>query len=187
MNGCFADLSNVNSVALKTNQWNPLFTYITTFQNKTYGVGLRYDRIDSYVLLFNKMLASKYDLGNFYDFVDKNQWTFNMFMQKSLQFKIDAPKINVCEGLYPQDILNMVYADYTSSFEFSQQQHKWFFDTTEPNLLNTLYYFCRNYIRSGLYNTKYDSSDFQSDGSFKACAADSDYSKNLFINGKSLF
>lgn len=184
--GDCADLLGVKSVNVNGNPWNKAYILLTSYKNKDYGIGLRYDNISHRIMLFNKKMASKYNLGDFYGMAAKGQWTDDIFLQVSQQFKKvnnDKSVFN-CVGLHPQEILDLVYTNWTSPFGITNT--KYIFNGLDSSVLNILGY-AQNFVKSGLYDTNFTKTDFSSDGKFSACWSDVSYAINRFNTSKALF
>lgn len=180
-----ADLMEVKSVDVKANRWNPLETLVSSYKSQVFGVAVRYDWSEQDILFFNKRLAQKYNLGNFYDMVNKGQWTDNIFLQVSQRFKKVAPSnIFACEAMYPTHLLNLVYTNWSSPFGITE--NKYIFNGTDSSVLDILSYL-QTYIKSGLFDTYYNKSDLKTDGTFQCDISDYSHASTAFQNGNSLF
>jgi ABC-type glycerol-3-phosphate transport system substrate-binding protein len=70
-------------INLSKNPWRPQSGF-GKLMGHQYGVNIKTNNSGELlrgVLLFNKDLAKKYDLGDFYDLVKKDQWTFEKFSE----------------------------------------------------------------------------------------------------------
>lgn len=184
--GLGADLTKVNSIAVKTNQWNPVLTLLSSYKGKVTGVGVRYDRTEEELLFFNKALVSKYNLGDLYDIANKGKWTSDTFLQVSEQYKKVAGNNGYAlETLFPHVILNLVCTNWTSAFGITE--NKYIFNGTDSTVLNMLS-FCQTYVGKGLFDTHYSKGDMQGDGSFSdETGTDYQYAITKFCGGQSLF
>lgn len=184
--GDLQDLQTVASVDYKGNQWNPVYSLCTSFKNKVYGVGLRYDHVEHNVLIFNRDLAQKYNLGDLYGFASSGKWTDDLFMQVSQRFqKLNTDKtIYTCQGLFPEEILNLVYTNWTSPFGITSS--KYIFNGQDQTVLDILS-FAQDYTKQGMYDKTIAKGDWQTDGTFKDSSADAGYSIASFQKGKTLF
>lgn len=184
--GNCADLLTVKSVNVKGNQWNPTYILLNSYKNKDYGIGLRYDNIGEEIIYFNKQFDTKYNLGDFYNMVNKGQWTDDVFLQICQRFKKlnNDKSIYACQGLFPNNILNLVYSNWTSPFGITQK--KYIFNGSDNSVLNILN-FDQGFVKGGLYDTYCDKSDFQANGIFKNCMNDAVNAMTNFNAGKTLF
>lgn len=186
-NGNLQDLLTVKSVNAYKSQWNPVYTLCSSFKGGDYGVGLRYDHVEHNIMLFNTDLVKKYNLGDLYSFANSGKWTDDLFLQVSAAFKKvnQDKKIYTCEGLYPQEILALVYTNWTSPFGVTSS--KYIFNGQDSSVLDILS-FLQNYAKQGLYNTATPSADWQKDGSYKwVPGSDAASSMTDFQAGKTLF
>lgn len=180
-----ADLAHVSTVGVKTNQWSPATTLITSYKSKVLGVSLRYDWSEQNFLFFNKKLEQKYNLGDFYSMVDKGQWTDDLFLQVCEQYKKVGPKgTYAIEALYPTFFTMLVYSNWSSPFGITNT--KYIFNGTDDSVLNILNY-TRQLVSEKLYDPYYTKSDMQKDGTFICSASDWTRSEAQFAAGKSLF
>lgn len=184
--GDLTDLRSVNTVGVKTNQWNPVQTLVASYKGGVYGVGVRYDTVEHDIILYNKALAQKYNLGDFYTMVSKGQWTDDMFLQVCERFKKENnnSSISACQGLYLQELLGLVYTNWSSPFGITQS--KYIFNGTDSSVLDVLNY-CQSFVKAGLYNTKCTASDFKSNGTYEQTNEDAALSQTNFDSGKTLF
>lgn len=185
--GDFQDLLSVKSVNAFKSQWNPVYTLCSSFKGADYGVGLRYDHVEHNIMLFNTDLVKKYNLGDLYGYANSGKWTDDLFLQVSQAFKKEnADKtIYTCDGLYPQEILALVYTNWTSPFGVTSSRY--IFNGQDSTVLDILT-FLQNYVKQGLYNSSTPKNDWQRDGTYKWVAGgDAASSQASFKTGKTLF
>lgn len=185
LNGNGIDLRIVKSVGVETKPWNKALTLVSSYKRGVYGVGVRYDRLEQDILFFNKVLAGKYNLGDFYDMVNQGQWTDDRYLQVCQRFKkLSGGNTTVANAMYPQYFLNLVYTNWTSPFGITNK--KYIFNGTDSTVLDILN-FCQTCVKQGLFDTFVTHSDWKSDGTFAACDADYTHNLGIFNQGKELF
>lgn len=180
-----ADLRGVKSVGITSNQWNPVQTLVTSYKSKVYGVGVRYDWLEQDILFFDQTLASKYNLGNFYNMVNGGQWSDDRFLQVCQAFKkASGGQYVTCATMYPSHFYDQIYTNWTSPFAITSQ--KYIFNGTDNSVLNVLN-FLQKFVADGLYDKAYIKADMKSDGTFKDDINDYLRTSKDFKAGKSLF
>lgn len=185
--GDLADLRSVKSVNFDKYPWNPVQSLISSYKDKVYGVALRYDLIERNVVFYNKVLAQKYNLGDFYDMVKKGQWTDDRFLQIAQAYKKRGDASTwACDSFYPDEILDLVYSNWSSPFGITNK--KYIFNGDDSSVLNILS-FCQDFVKQGLFNPHMDTAaEKAADGSaYQKNIGDSMYSIGQFNAGKCLF
>ena len=175
--GILADLRTVNSVNLAGQDWNPAFILSATYKNGIYGVGVDQNRILRETIYFNKTIAAKYNLGNFYEMVKKKQWTFDKFLSISQDvYNKSDKKIYALNAYHQADFGNFAYANNTSPVVI--KSGKVVFNDQDSKLLDSLN-FVQNYTKLGLIDLNFFKQNIYHSGSWPQTVA--------FANGKSLF
>lgn len=175
--GIFANLRTVSSVNLAGYDWNPAFNLVTTYKNGVYGVNLDYSRISRACLMYDKVIAAKYNLGNLYTLVKNKQWTFDEFQKLSQQVYAKSNKqISGMVSFNQYWAANLVYANNGSPTKLVGG--KVLFNGTDNNVLTALN-FLQNYSKLGLINQKIFAEDDNDQNAWSATSA--------FSAGKSLF
>lgn len=186
--GLAADLRDVSTVGVETNPWNPAFTLLSSYKSKVLGVGVRYDRLEQNILFFNKALASKYELGDFYEMVRTGKWTTENFINICQTFyEKSGGSMYAVEAMYPQAYLTLMYSNWTSPLVISSQNgvSKYAFNGTDSKVLDVMAT-CQNAVKKGLFNPQYEKSSL-SNGMYNQSYSDYQRALNQFINGNSLF
>ena len=176
--GSVADLSRVQSVGLTTNEWNPAITAMTTYKGKVFGLGVNQNRLMYDVVFFNKTMAQKYNLGNFYDLVRNNEWTHEKFLDLNEQVsKASNRKVFGTVGCYTCSLKDLIYSNKTLPI-LNKDGVVTFNGTSNDNLkmLNYIQEFPKN---GYYYNTAMNMYDHVAD----TVTA----SESAFEQGKSLF
>ncbi|MBQ5841131.1 MAG: extracellular solute-binding protein [Clostridia bacterium] len=162
----FRDLRTVRNVNLAQNEWNQGTFLNTTFSGRIYGLSA--GTMSAQVLFFNKTMAKKYNLGNLYDIVLKNQWTFDKFVSMCQEVYNKSNKtIYGCGLYYPSDLQDFVYANGTAPIVMSKGSA--IFNGNDSKVLTAL----SLAQKTGVFNPKQDFKD--SNG------------RAEFINGNVLF
>ena len=186
--GLAADLRKVSTVGVESNPWNPAFTLLSSYKSKVLGVGVRYDRFELNILFFNKNLASKYQLGDFYEMVRTGKWTTENFISICEKFREKSGgNMYAVESMYPQTYLTLMYTNWTSPLAIANQNGKnsYIFNGTDSKILDVMS-ICQDAVKKGLFNPQYEPSTV-SNGIYKQAYSDYKRASNAFINGKSLF
>lgn len=173
-----ADLSRVESVGLTTNEWNPAMTAMTTYKGKVYGLGVNQNRLMYDVIFFNKTMAEKYNLGDFYQMVRDGEWTHDKFLELNEKVnKASNRKVFGTVGCYTCSLKDLIYSNQTLPI-VSQDGRVMFTGTGNDNLkmLNFIQEFAKN---GYYYNTAMNMYDHRAD----TVTA----SESAFEQGKSLF
>jgi hypothetical protein len=152
-NGEFAELSTVNSIGLKTNEWNKAITLGGTYKNGVYGVGLKQESIGRNCIFFNKMLASKYNLGDFYAMVNNKEWTTEKFLEISKSvYNQSGKKVYGTVSVFQPYMLGFVYMNNSTPIVLKNGIPA--FNGLDDSLLNMMNY-AADYSNQGLYDKKH--------------------------------
>ncbi len=144
-----ANLAAVESVGLKTNDWNPAITAMTTYKGKVYGVGVNQNRLMYDVVFFNKTLAQRYNLGDLYEVVRKGEWTHDKFLAVNEQVKkASNSKIIPTVGCYTCSLKDLIYSNKT--MPIIVKDGKTVFNGQSNDVLNMLN-FIQQFPKSGYY------------------------------------
>lgn len=107
-NGYFQDLRKVKSVNLAKNGWNEASLTGTSYKNGIYGVCVNQLMINRACIYFNKAIAAKYNLGDFYSMVYNYSWNLTNF-EKLCQAAVDRSQGTVAG-------VNAIFDDFLSYF-----------------------------------------------------------------------
>ena len=185
--GYGADLRNVKTIGFNNNDWNAVFTLSSSYKMKVMGVGVRYDWIEQNIMFFNKSLANKYNLGNFYDMVNSGKWTVNNFISICETYKNRSGSKNYAvESMFPQTFLITAYANWTSPLAISAKTSSYIFNGTSSQVLDALTT-VQNAVKKGLFNPNYTKTAIDSNGLYKQVYKDYETARDNFVNGKALF
>lgn len=175
--GTFMDLRTLSSVNLAKNQWNKAFTLGATYKGGIYGVGIDQDMINRPCIYFNKKIAAKYNLGDFYQMVIKRQWTLDNFTK-------------ICQQVYQKSNhtvngLNSIFNSYVESFIHSNgtsplviKNNKVVFNCDDSKFMYSLNWLA-DFSKQGLYDLKTSFSSGSNGDASKAMVG--------FAQGKQLF
>lgn len=173
-----ANLAAVQSVGLKTNEWNPAMTAMTTYKGKVYGVGVNQNRLMYDVIFFNKTLASRYNLGDFYEMVNNGEWTHDKFLSINEQVKkASNSRVIPTVGCYTCSLKDLIYSNKTMPIVV--KDGKTVFNGNTNDMLNMLN-FIQQFPKNGYY---YNSAMNMYDHAAETVTA----SQSAFQQGKCLF
>ena len=173
-----ANLAEVESVGLTTNEWNPAMTAMTTYKGKVYGVGVNQNRLMYDVIFFNKTIAEKYNLGNLYDLVRNGEWTHDKFLELNEKVtKASNRKVFGTVGCYTCSLKDLIYSNRT--LPIIQKDGKTVFNGTSNDNLKMLN-FIQEFPKNGYY---YNSAMNMYDHKADTVTA----SESAFEQGKTLF
>lgn len=186
--GAAADLSKVTALNLRgkdNNNWNMAMCLASSLPYKTFSVGLRYDWIERDVLYFNRTLAARYGLGNFYDTLNAGSWTEDQFIKICQTAKKNGGgQYAACTAIGPSRLDDLLYTAWMSPFGYTSTRYLYIgTDQSVRNIFSTL----RTFVSDGLFDKTYDKADWKTDGTFEDSAADLTRSSDEFKAGKALF
>jgi len=146
--GILADLRTVSTVDLVNNEWNKGVILSSTYREGIYGVGIEQSVISRACIYFNKDIAARYNLGNFYEMVMNREWTFDRFLEISKEvFERSNGTIFGMNGYGQECFTYFTYANDVSPVKIVNG--KAVFDYQNDALLSALNY-VQNYAKYGL-------------------------------------
>lgn len=181
-----ANLLNVKSVGLKTRGWNHVQSLAASLNDEAecYGAGTRNDWANRDILFYNRNLAQKYNLGNFYNMVSSGQWTESLFLQICQAFKkVCIGQYEPCAAAGPSRLFDLIYPNRTSPLTYNG---RYLFNGADHSVTDVLS-FLRTFVSDGLYDKTCDTADFKADGTFEDSADDVARTVADFEAGKTLF
>ncbi len=133
--GVFRDLRTVKNVDLAGNDWGAGYILNSTFNNKIYGVNA--GPMGGQGIWFNKTLAKKYNLPDFYELVLTRQWTFDKFVNICQEiYNKSNHQIYGCGLYFKSDLQDFVLANGTAPIVL--KKGKAVFNGTDSKVLNAL-------------------------------------------------
>lgn len=145
--GILADLRTVSSMNLAGNEWNPAFTLGSYYNGGTYGVGVDRTKVNYECIFFNKNIAKKYGLGDFYELVMNKEWTYEKFFEISQEvYRKSNRQITGMFTFQQEKTGNFVFANDTSPA--AMDGNRVIFNSKDPKLLRALD-FLQQYSRMG--------------------------------------
>lgn len=188
--GYGADLREVKTVGFNganKGKWNDVYTLASSFKGDVMGVGVRYDWIEQNIMFFNKNLAKKYKLGDFYGMVNDGTWTVDNFISICENYKNRSGNKNFAvESMYPQTYFILAYANWTSPLAISAKTSSYIFNGTSSQVLDALT-IVSDAVKKGLFNPNYTKKSVDSNGLFASTYDDYITARDNFVDGKSLF
>lgn len=148
------DLQEYDDVlGLQTNGWDQTSNLFGNFGGKQYGVGWYWKSCTDPVrttMIFNKTLAEKYGLGDFYQMVRDKTWTFDKFLSVSRDVVNKSNReVYALSVQRPIGYMGSGFILANNGTLVDVQDNKYVYTGTAQNTIDTLQYLA-DYYKAGL-------------------------------------
>ena len=152
--GNLMNVKEIKNLEIQKNKWDTDAAQATSIGDKQYGVGFLMPQQQSTnrnVLVFNKELVNQYSLGNFYEMVQKGEWTFDKFT--SVCQDVVTKSNGAVQGMIDQygQGNHFIFANATSPLALKDNKYQ--FNGMDEKVLRALQ-FLQDYNKKGLYDIK---------------------------------